>query len=393
MRIFYGTNDSGVAYWRGKLPARKIMEKGLADVNMFSVSDTRPEDAPKLISQSDVVYVPCACGVEAVVEFLKYYQTGKATVADYDDNLFDCHPFNPGYSTLGLKECKLRLPDGREEYLWKDGRMGFSLKDNHIRHQSQVDVMMVASGLTTTTEALRDKITEQVDRPAEDIDIVPNSIDFNLFKPFSKRKRFGNKPRIGWTASDSHLLEGQLVNRILTELYRRRNDFEMVIVGNIEKFRKATEQFPIEWHPFCDINVYPLFVAGLELDIGICPLEEYSFNRCKSALKWSEYSAFSIPSVCSDLEPYRVLRPGTDGFLAKDHVEFVDRLEELLDDSAARKRIGAAAFERNHADYNLDKNVHKWIEVFQKALDSDSTRELSYKGRNIPRNAEVVNVA
>lgn len=387
IKIFFGVNESGVAYWRGKLPGLKIMEKGLADVRMFSVYDTRPADVEGMLKDADVVYCPSPCGVEAVTEFLKYYQLGKATVADYDDNLFDCHPFNPGYATLGLNEVKIRIPqtDGtqKEEWLWQDERHGFSLKDNRMRFNSHVDVLNVSTLITTTTPKLRSILSKNTERPIDEFHIVPNSIDFNVYKPFSKRVR-GSKIRIGWTASDSHLLEGQMMMKILAELYRRRSDFEFVILGNIDKFKFAANKFPIEWHEFCDIKVYPLKLAALEFDIGICPLEDYSFNHAKSALKWTEYSALRIPSVCSNLEPYQVIRDGIDGMLAKDPVEFVDKLEALMDDASLRKNVSDAAYERNYADYNLDKNVDLWMEVFERAQMRAGERVLTYAGSPIP---------
>lgn len=392
LKIFFGVNESGVAYWRGKLPGLKLQEKGLADVRMFSVYDTRPSDCDGMLKDSDLVYCPSPCGVEAVAEYIKYYQLGKGTVADYDDNLFDCHPFNPGYSTLGLNEVKINIPndDGteRSEWLWADHddihTPGFDLKDNRARFASHIDVINVSTLITTTTPHLQNILADQGNRNQDEIHIIPNSIDFNLYRPFIKRKRPRNKIRIGWTASDSHLLEGQLLIKILTELYSRRQDFEFVIMGNIDKFRSAAKKFPIEFHEFVDIRIYPLKLASLELDIGICPLADYSFNHSKSALKWTEYSALKIPAVCSDLPPYQVITNGTDGMLAKDHIAFVDRLEELMDNESLRHSVAQAAYEHNYEKYNLDTNVNLWLEMFERA-QMRTDRELTYKGSLIPK--------
>lgn len=395
LKIFFGINESGVAYWRGKLPGLKLMEKGLADVRMFSVYDTRPQDAEQMIRDSDIVFCPSPCGVDAVAEWLKYYQLNKATVADYDDNLFDCHPFNPGYSTLGLNEVKIRVPqpDGstKEEWIWADHEgartPGFNLTDNRCRFASHVDVMNVSTLITTTTPYLQEVLAKSANRAKDDFHIVPNSIDFGIYRPFERPKKT-SKLRIGWTASDSHTLEAQLSMKVIRELFRRRRDFEFVILGNVEKFRKAAEGLEIEWHSFVDIDIYPLKLASLELDIGICPLDDFSFNYSKSALKWSEYSAMKAATVASDIEPYRIIRSCEDGLLAKTPEEFVDRIELLMDDSGLRKRISEAAWERNFNEYNLDKNVYLWLEVFERAaLRAD---KLTYKGKFIPTIKEPV---
>jgi glycosyltransferase involved in cell wall biosynthesis len=252
-----------------------------------------------------------------------------------------------------------------------------------MRFNSHVDVLQVSTLITTTTPHLQGVLSSRVKRDPSEFHIIPNSIDFNLYRPFSKRLR-NSRPRIGWTASDSHLLEGQMIMRILTELYRRRSDFDFVIMGNIEKFRAASDRFPIEWHDFCDISIYPLKLASLELDIGLCPLEDFSFNRAKSCLKWSEYAAMKVPAVCSNLEPYKIIRDGLDGILADDVNLFVDGIERLLDNPLERKKMAQAAFDRNFEEYNLDKNVHLWMEVFERAYLRDGNRELTYKGKPIP---------
>ena len=382
MKIFYGVNESGVAYWRGKVPGNKIIEKGLADLTMFSVYDSVPSEMEKVISSADVIYCPSPCGVEHVVEYIKYYQMGKATVADYDDNLFDCHPFNPGYATLGLKEVKVRLPDGREEHLWKDQRKGFSLKDNMMRFNSHVDVLNVSTLVTTTTPYLKASLLEKSSKSEDDFIILPNSVDFNVFRPFPHRLDH-SKLRIGWAASDSHLLEAQFIVKLVKRLLEKRNDFQFVILGNIAELRRAAVNLPIEWHEFVDLSVYPLKLASLEFDIGLCPLEDYSFNRAKSCLKWSEYGAMRIPSICQNLEAYDVVRDGVDGLLATDVDSFVEKIELLLDDSKKRKEIADNAFDRNFEDYNIDKNVHKWMDAFERAYMLKD-RVLTYKGEALP---------
>lgn len=382
MKVFFGINESGVAYWRGKLPALKMKKLGLCDVSMFSVYDTDPEKSDQMVKDADIVYCPSPCGIDSIVGYLKYYQDGKKTIADYDDDLFNCHPFNPGYSTLGLKEVKIKVPDMEEQYLWQDGRMGFSIKDNVMRYKSHVDVLHVSTLITTTTDYLKDTLSKEIARPKDEFVIVPNAIDFDMFKPMPFRKRTGSKIRIGWTASDSHMLEGQMMNQIVRKLYTKRQDFEFVILGNIEKFKSSVKDIPIEWHPFCDISIYPAKIASLELDIGICPLDDFPFNHCKSALKWSEYSAFNIPSVCSDITPYKLIEHGKDGMLASSVDDFVEKIETLMDDSILRKSIGQNAFERNYQDFNLDKVAYKWLDVFDRAMSID--KSLTYNGKLIP---------
>jgi len=386
LKVFFGTNESGVAWWRGKQPGYKLIEKDLCDVEIFSVYDTDPTKADELVGNADVIYCPSPTGIDSVVQYLKYYQTGKATVSDYDDNLFECHPFNPGYKTLGLKPAKVKLPDGTERWLWEDQKKGFSVKDNMMRFQSQLDLLHISTLITTTTSVLKNTLNKNSNRHPGDIRIVPNAIDFELFKPMT-RTHGTDKLRIGWTASDSHLLEGVFIRGLLGKLYKERpNDFQFVILGNVIELRDALKQFPIEWHDFIQIDLYPLKLASLDMDIGICPLENTNFNKSKSALKWSEYSSLCIPSVCTDMEPYSVVQDNKTGMLAKSIEDFADKLYTLMDSPKLRADIANNAYQYNYENYDLGTVVYDWMKVFDEAYDKRYSRSIKYKGEVIQQN-------
>jgi glycosyltransferase involved in cell wall biosynthesis len=385
IKVFFGINESGVSYWRGKVPALALQRNDACDVRLFSVFRSTPQSIEKDIMESEVIFMPSPTGVDAVLEYVKYYQLGKVAIADYDDDLFDCHPLNPGYSTLGLNEAKITMPDGKQEWLWKDQRMGFSLNDNRKRFIAHTDVLRVANIVTTTTPYLKEKILEVIDRPEDEIVVLPNSVDFNTFKPFERKIKDHSKLRIGWAASDSHLVEGKLVAEIITKLKAKRQDFQFVVMGNIEKFRQVAQTWDIEWHPFTELFAYPSKLASLELDIGLCPLEDVSFNRSKSALKWSEYSALKIPSVCSDIEPYQVITDRHNGILAKDSDGFVEGICALMDSEGFRNKITSNAYDKNFREYNIDVNYELWLETFERALIRLDKHNVIYKGEPLEK--------
>lgn len=379
IKVYFAINESGVNFWRGKIPAWKMRELGLADIRTFNIYDYSMEQVEREVLESDVIYMPCATGMEALVEITNHIRRGKAVVVDYDDNLFDCHPFNPAYANLGLYPVTINNTDGTVVELWKDQRHGFSLPDNRKRYFAHIDILNTANLITTTTKSLQGNLLEYVERDPADFPIVPNAINFDIFKPFEKRVRSHKKIRIGWAASDSHIVEARYIVRVFKELFLKRQDFELVILGNMEKFRFMAKDLPIEWHEFTALEVYPMKLASLEFDIGIVPLENHSFNICKSALKWSEYAAMKIPAVVSDLAPYDDVRDGIDGLKAKNEEEFAQKVEALMDDAHLRKTIAQNAYERNREDFNIDKVAFKWLEVFERAHSKPHT--VTYKGQ------------
>jgi hypothetical protein len=49
---------------------------------------------------------------------------------------------------------------------------------------------------------------------------------------------------------------------------------------------------------------FAAYFSRQECDIWVAPLQDNLFNRCKSSLKFLEYSALGVPGVFSQLDPY-----------------------------------------------------------------------------------------
>jgi glycosyltransferase involved in cell wall biosynthesis len=345
-----------------------IKKLGLAEVEMFSEYDSTREEVEHVWQWCDMVVSQSPAGVQSVALTMKYQEKGKVVVADYDDLVYSCSPFNPAYKTLGLREVKVKDVQGREQWLWQDGVKGFSIKDNYCRFRSQQDLFKIIDGVSVTNQTLLDKYLEDNPQLSEKMAILPNSINFDLFLPFPRR--VSKRIRIGWFASSSHLNEIWMIKDIFKKLFKKYGDkVVFVLLGDIIELKKAFTPQEMEYHTFVDLGIYPLKIASLNLDIGISPLVDDEFNRHKSQLKWSEYSALKIPAVCSDSLPYSCIEDGKTGFLAKNEDAFVEKISKLIESEQLRKEIAQNAYDKNYSDFNLEKNIHLWVEFYERMYE------------------------
>lgn len=367
-KIFFSVNHSGCAWWRSRQPANMIKKHNLAELEIFSQYDTIPSELNGILRWCDTIVSQSPAGIDSIALTLQYQKMGKVVIADYDDLVYSCSPFNPAYKTLGLQDVKVRDVEGKEHWLWEDGVKGFSIKDNYVRYRAQQDLFKIIDGVSVTNQYLKNRYLEENPDLEGKIEILPNSIDFRLFRPFPKKKN--EKVRIGWFASSSHLTEIWVVKSVILKLYERFGDkIQFVLLGDIPELSRVFSADKMELHPFVDLNIYPLKAASLNLDIGICPLVDDEFNRHKSQLKWSEYAALGIPSVCSKIEPYECVEDGKTGYLAKDNDEFADKVSLLVESEKLRKEIADNAYEKNYNDFNLEKNINKWVDFYQSVYD------------------------
>jgi O-antigen biosynthesis protein len=109
------------------------------------------------------------------------------------------------------------------------------------------------------------------------------------------------------------------------------------------------------------------FVRSLPNVVALIPLDNSRFSACKSAIKWFDYSEIGVPTLASDVSPYRdVIRDGVTGVLVADRA---DAWEAALArpprfDAATRHRPALA-----RADVRAHHSFEGMLEAWRAALD------------------------
>jgi spore maturation protein CgeB len=79
------------------------------------------------------------------------------------------------------------------------------------------------------------------------------------------------------------------------------------------------------------------------LDIGICHVEDNYFNKCKSSIKYAEYSAMGIPTVASNCLYGEFGKDEKNIYLYNDMKEFRGIIKYLCNRPIYRERVGKQA--------------------------------------------------
>jgi len=91
------------------------------------------------------------------------------------------------------------------------------------------------------------------------------------------------------------------------------------------------------------------------------------FNGSKSSIKYLEFSALRIPSLVVDgSRPYSVCQDGVNSMTYSTKEEFMDKLDRLCKDKMLRYSLGTRALEYVHEHFDLEQNIHRWIEAYEK---------------------------
>lgn len=359
-------------YYRVFLPLATIKEQGLADCSLIQFGDDiGSEESYRKVLESDVVLIPRPQSEEWLQFVNAVRRAGKVVIADYDDDPFDVSPYNPYYRFSGLKEYEVTWPDGYKETLWKDGMPGpngenfFNIEAN-LQRRTMCKASFGKADIVTCTVPDLKTVFSPINRNTE---ILPNFVDPRLYPTC---ELVGNKKvRIGWQGGVSHFEDLEMLLPIINRFSQDVDiDFRFFGDRRLAKMFEGVRGFCHE--NFTDINVYPWKLKLLNFDIGLAPLVDNHFNRCKSAIKYFEYSMVGVPTIASNIPPYSdVITDCHDGMLVNTPAEWQEALLRLSSDKDFRKKLAKNAYENVYENYNINKKAHLWVDAYTKALKRD----------------------
>lgn len=206
---------------------------------------------------------------------------------------------------------------------------------------------------------------------ARKVEVLPNFLEERLWagaRPKSPAAvpEDGKPVRVVYAGTPSHARDLAIAAPALTRLKERFGaGVELVFMGC------APPGIEAESVPFSeDYAGYARTLAGLAPDIGIAPLEDTPFNRCKSAVKWLEYSALGAAGVYSDLPPYALVRHGETGLkVGDDSGEWERALARLVEDASSRRAMGRRAAGEVFGRFGLTAGAMAYFKAWKRVAD------------------------
>lgn len=274
----------------------------------------------------------------------------KKIIIDLDDNYLDIHESHPLYDKL----------------------------KNTKRDKAFIStILSFADIITVSTEPLKERLIQhfkEVYKMEKTIIVLPNMNDKKDWSfPISDKNT--NKIVIGYAGSNSHQDDLRMVFPIIGKLLDKYPNLYFESTGAIGNdslwlfngFSKSAMNK-------CDIlpstftfKEYPEYLAKQKWNIGICPLVDTSFTRCKSHIKWLEYSMCRIPTIASAVYPYsQVILDNETGILVKPN-EWEKALEYLIENETKRITLAEAAYAEVSVNRQYDESDFdtKMIEALQ----------------------------
>jgi glycosyltransferase involved in cell wall biosynthesis len=326
MKICAWGNDSGSRFWRLIDPLKYVAKHG-HEVRMSDKGINEIE-----VEWADICIVQSCTDKDGIALLYKWQQEhGKKIVVDSDDGL-ELNDDSPFQHEHNLHEAKFVI----------------------------TRTMEIADLITTTTPYLADQLRVYNDR----IKVLPNYIDYNRWN-LPKLHNDSKQIRIGWAGSITHVDDMKMIVEPVKRICKEYKNVQLVIIGD-PRVGQLFDGCQVETQNGVPFEVWPSKLNSLRLDIGLAPLRNTYFNRCKSNIKWIEYAACHIPGVFSPTV-YSMANETFDGVygqIAEDNDQWYQCIKNYIDCPELRDDIADRARSCITTTYTLKTNHNLWLETY-----------------------------
>lgn len=364
LRVWFGpTQYEGDVYYRMRGFADKMRERGIeAAYEQFDYknSDTQREWQNRcrskiLLDQLDAILKVADISVWQIVatgDALAMLRCAKDVikrpmVTEIDDWLLDVPQYNIASGPY--------KPNSTQEW--------YALKQ-----------LELSDAIIVSTEFLMGKLMAIPQLQAKKHYVIPNCIDFSIWDklndiPIGKADGI---VRIGYSGCGNHGGDLSMVRDPVLAILNEFPNVEFIWAVPMKDPHDPSKDFKIE-HPrarcineWYTMSQFPQMLKNWDLDIGIAPLVDNNFNRAKSNLRWLEYGALKLPSVCSAVEPFKKsILHNQDALLCRGSKEWYESLKELVQNKDQRIRLGENAYSRVKRDFNMDSITDRYVSVLE----------------------------
>jgi hypothetical protein len=235
-----------------------------------------------------------------------------------------------------------------------------------------VDIINMCDEVSVTCDYMRELYQTRTGK--KEITVIPNFPTKwwigNYFNPdrinalYDKNRK---KPRVLYAGSGAHFdvdnRTGQKddFEHVIKAIIDTRHKYQWVFMGAFPPpLRPYVERGEIEFHPWQRLYDYPQKIYDLGVQMMVAPLQDNSFNRSKSDLKYIEACAYGLPVACQDMCTYKAaeikFKTGAEMINCLD--EELNRAGHYKNSSHKRRKVAEERFLEH------ERNLDCYTELF-----------------------------
>jgi len=187
--------------------------------------------------------------------------------------------------------------------------------DPSIRKTAQ-EIMELCDEITVTCDFMKEYYLGKTAN--KNITVIPNYPPKFWMGNYYDEKRissnfdeYSSRPRILYAGSGAHFDVDNRVNQnddfyhVIDAIIKTRKKYQWVFLGAFPlPLKPYVQNGDLEFHTWQQLYSYPEKIFNLKVNMMVAPLQNNTFNKAKSDLKYIEACCYGLPVACQDLVTY-----------------------------------------------------------------------------------------
>ena len=259
-----------------------------------------------------------------------------------------------------------------------------------VIRQCALDIMSMSDEITVTNKFMQEYYREKTGN--QNITVIPNyppkwwiGNHYDEQAVLRNYKKTRKRPRVVYAASGAHFDVENRVNQrddfyhLNDVIAKTAHEIQWVFLGAFPlTLGPLVQQGTIEFHDWRRLYEYPQLLREINPTLFIAPLQDNTFNRAKSDLKYIEACCMGVPIVCQDMctyenAPYK--------FTTGD--ELIDQIRRIVKSYSKYRKISQEA--RAVAEdrwLEHDHNIDKYMELYKHPYKSPERKLINSLAEN-----------
>ncbi len=237
-----------------------------------------------------------------------------------------------------------------------------------------------------STEYLSKRLAEKLPSQQIFFGVYPTYLESLIKKNLSSKKEQKDQIiRLGYMASRGHQKDLEIITPAINKILTNYPQVRFETFGTISLPTELTDKFGerVCHQPVVKYDMFLQNLYELDWDLGLAPLIDTEFNRCKSPVKYLEYTACNVPVIASNSLVYNKIINGENGILAEQD-NWYDSIDLLINNPQLRYDLLTKAketclnrFSLGYSREQILKVVNLLVQPPEKPQDISHTKLVS----------------
>lgn len=294
----------------------------------------------RLVEWADYVVIPTMfTDANYIIKSMREINDDIEFVMDIDANYHELPEYHPDYKKFNQE-----------------------LKEILIGNLSKVDILTAPNNqILNFYHDLAQKREEEFLLYFERFQNLLSHFTYEEIKQINRNQ--GEKVRIGIILDASQGNDLKTIEKpIISLLEKHKDKIEIVLFGWSKKIAEQYDMLKdlrITYEKPVHFQEYHSRLNNLAFDIGLLPFVNNSYNTSgKSLNRFLDFAANMIPVVAPKMLPYeKVIRDGENAFIASNDDEWINKIEQLINNAQLRKDMGNYAHKFAWEHFSYTPNV------------------------------------